>query len=158
MVIVFHYYLICRLWCRYFETSWWKTKAMSTEGWVVTMKEIQPIHTGGDCIPLLLDMQVVMQILGTLLDGRHNQRLRKVGKWRMELLLILMKWASVMVFILHTGSKGNHYTLKGSKGDQAIYIKCQRFSRVGPGSIYELVHEGWAMELLLILVKWGRIN
>ena len=57
----------------------------------MTMKEIQPIRTGGDCIPLLLDMQVVMQILGTLLDGRQNQRLQKVGQWRLELLLILMK-------------------------------------------------------------------
>ena len=57
----------------------------------MTMKEIQPIHTGGDHIPLLLDMHVVMQILGTLLDGRHNQRLWKVGQWRLELLLILMK-------------------------------------------------------------------
>ena len=154
MVIVFHCYLICR----YLATSWWKEEATSTEGWAVTMKEIQPIRTGGDCIPLLLDMQVVMQILGTLLDGRQNQWLWKVGQWRLELLLILMKWANVMVFILHTRSKGNHYTLKGSKGDQAIYIKCQRFSRVGPGSSYELVHEGWALELLLILVKWARIN
>ena len=38
------------------------------------MKEIQPSRIGGDCIPLLLDMQVVMQILGNfLMEGRSNE-------------------------------------------------------------------------------------
>ena len=38
------------------------------------MKEIQPSRTGGDCIPLLLDMQVVMHILGNfLMEGRSNE-------------------------------------------------------------------------------------
>ena len=37
-------------------------------------KEIQPSHTDGDCIPLLLDMQVVMQILGNfLMEGKSNE-------------------------------------------------------------------------------------
>ena len=38
VVIVFHcYFLICRLWCRYCHTSWWKPGSTSTEGWVVEL-------------------------------------------------------------------------------------------------------------------------
>ena len=87
VVIVFHcYFLICRLWCRYCHTSWWKPGSTSTEGWVVELLLI--LMKWSQCHGVYTSyreqrrsLYFIQEAKDIKLCARGSARYMKVGHW-----------------------------------------------------------------------------